>query len=152
MDFLKACVNDSVLDISSEKISEPASIVKGVSSPKLFAMPMLQRKKSTIFVEFADDLRESSLASAWLSADQNGATSNLAFSDHLQNNTCRSSCLRLPKGQSERRKQSAREPDKLTCPTIPCEILRGSKLSSRPRPLMCECAPIRSMRVRSFTS
>jgi hypothetical protein len=52
MDFLKACVNDSVLDISSEKISEPASIVKGVSSPKLFAMPMLQRKKSTIFVEF----------------------------------------------------------------------------------------------------
>ena len=43
MDFLKACVRASVLLISSEKISEPASIVKGVSSPKDLAMPMLHR-------------------------------------------------------------------------------------------------------------
>ena len=40
IDFLKACVSASVLDISSEKISEPASIVNGVSSPKLLAIPM----------------------------------------------------------------------------------------------------------------
>ena len=41
IDFLKAYVRASVLDISNEKISEPANIVKGVSSPKLFAIPML---------------------------------------------------------------------------------------------------------------
>mmetsp|Transcript_9073 Transcript_9073/g.26731 ORF Transcript_9073/g.26731 Transcript_9073/m.26731 type:complete len:207 (-) Transcript_9073:2-622(-) len=36
----KACVRASVLLISIEKISDPASIVKGVSSPSAFAMPM----------------------------------------------------------------------------------------------------------------
>ena len=98
MDFLKACVNDSVLDISSEKISEPASIVKGVSSPRLFAIPILQKvigqKICRVCFEFGN-LRESSLACAWLATDQNGATSNLAFSDHLQDDACRSSCLTL---------------------------------------------------------
>jgi hypothetical protein len=34
-------VRASVLDISNEKISEPANIVKGVSSPRLFAIPIL---------------------------------------------------------------------------------------------------------------
>jgi hypothetical protein len=37
-------------------------------------------------------------------------------------------------------------------PTMPCEVARGSSESSRPRPRMCEWAPMRSMRVRSFTS
>ena len=36
----------SVFDISSEKISEPASIVKGVSSPKLFAIPILRKEEN----------------------------------------------------------------------------------------------------------
>jgi len=40
IDFLNAYVSASVFDISSEKISEPASIVKGVSSPKLLAIPI----------------------------------------------------------------------------------------------------------------
>lgn len=34
MDFLKDCVRASVLLISSEKISLPAMLVKGVSVPK----------------------------------------------------------------------------------------------------------------------
>lgn len=37
---LNAYVNASVLDISKENISEPASIVKGVFAPKLFAIPI----------------------------------------------------------------------------------------------------------------
>ena len=40
IDFLKACVSASVLDISSENISDPANIVNGVSSPRLFAIPI----------------------------------------------------------------------------------------------------------------
>jgi hypothetical protein len=50
IDFRKAWVSDSVFDISREKISEPASIVKGVSSPKLLAIPILEKVK--FFVEF----------------------------------------------------------------------------------------------------
>ena len=48
MDFLKACVRASVFDISREKISEPASIVKGVSSPRLLAMPILNQRNKEI--------------------------------------------------------------------------------------------------------
>lgn len=40
----------------------------------------------------------------------------------------------------------------LTYPTIPWEIFLGSRLSSRPRPLIWEWAPIRSIRVISLTS
>ena len=40
IDFLKDCVSASVFDISREKISEPASIVNGVSSPRDLAIPM----------------------------------------------------------------------------------------------------------------
>lgn len=40
MDFLNAYVRASVLDISREKISEPANIVNGVSSPRLLAIPI----------------------------------------------------------------------------------------------------------------
>lgn len=40
IDLLKACVNASVLLIYNENIYEPASIVKGTSSPKLFAIAM----------------------------------------------------------------------------------------------------------------
>ena len=38
IDLLKACVRASVLLISNEKIYDPANIVKGTSSPKLFAI------------------------------------------------------------------------------------------------------------------
>mmetsp|Transcript_14481 Transcript_14481/g.39212 ORF Transcript_14481/g.39212 Transcript_14481/m.39212 type:complete len:214 (-) Transcript_14481:33-674(-) len=37
------------------------------------------------------------------------------------------------------------------CPTMPCDTALASRASSRPRPRMWECAPIRSMRVRSLT-
>ena len=40
IDFLKAWVRASVLLISSEKISEPASMVNGVSSPRDLAIPI----------------------------------------------------------------------------------------------------------------
>jgi Ni,Fe-hydrogenase I small subunit len=40
IDRLKAWVSAYVLLISREKIYDPASIVKGTSSPKLFAMAM----------------------------------------------------------------------------------------------------------------
>eukprot|EP00959_Pyramimonas_sp_CCMP1952_P113038 2362874-Pyramimonas_sp.AAC.1 len=40
MALRKACVSASVLFISREKISEPAIMAKGVSSPSAFAMPM----------------------------------------------------------------------------------------------------------------
>lgn len=39
-----------------------------------------------------------------------------------------------------------------SCPTIPWDTPRGSRASSSPRPRMCECAPMRSMRVKSLTS
>ena len=38
------------------------------------------------------------------------------------------------------------------CPTMPCETARASKASSRPSPLICECAPIRSILVKSLIS
>jgi hypothetical protein len=38
------------------------------------------------------------------------------------------------------------------CPTMPCDTARASSASSSPRPRMCECAPMRSMRVRSRIS
>lgn len=37
-------------------------------------------------------------------------------------------------------------------PTIPCEVVRGSRASSRPRPLMWEWAPMRSILVSSWAS
>lgn len=40
----------------------------------------------------------------------------------------------------------------LLCPTMPCDTTRASSASSRPRPRMCEWAPMRSIRVRSRTS
>lgn len=40
IDFRNACVSASVLDISSEKISDEASDVKGTSGPSDCAMPM----------------------------------------------------------------------------------------------------------------
>lgn len=48
IDLRKAWVRASVLDISREKISEPASIVKGVSSPRLLAIPMLHTQTEVI--------------------------------------------------------------------------------------------------------
>eukprot|EP00755_Sulcionema_specki_P021765 Sspe_Gene.74896::Locus_46807_Transcript_1_1_Confidence_1.000_Length_1484::g.74896::m.74896 len=39
-----------------------------------------------------------------------------------------------------------------SCPTMPCPCVRASNASSSPNPRMCECAPIRSTRVTSFTS
>ncbi len=44
MDFLNACVNASVLLISSEKISLPAIAVNGVSDPSDWAMPVNKTK------------------------------------------------------------------------------------------------------------
>ena len=43
MDFLKACVNASVLLISNEKISLPAIAVNGVSGPNDWDMPGIER-------------------------------------------------------------------------------------------------------------
>ena len=40
MALRNACVSASVFDISIEKISEPAIIANGVSSPSAFAMPI----------------------------------------------------------------------------------------------------------------
>ena len=40
MERRKAYVNASVLDISNEKISDPASMLNGVLSPKLLAIPI----------------------------------------------------------------------------------------------------------------
>ena len=107
-------MSDSVLDISSEKISEPASIVKGVSSPKLLAIPILKKtkaklegqnsrmvqKKNSLCAEFVPltlklYLREGSFTSTWLSTNEDGSASNLAFPDHAQNDTCRSSGINL---------------------------------------------------------
>jgi len=100
IDLRKACVSASVLDISSEKISEPASIVKGVSSPKLLAMPMLHTKsqsasKLTRRLAQIDDLREGSLACAGLATDQDGASRDLALSNHAQDDSCSPSRIGL---------------------------------------------------------
>ena len=51
----------SVFDISSEKISEPASIVNGVSSPRLFAIPILLTvKRGKVRSQNSRILRETS--------------------------------------------------------------------------------------------
>ena len=50
IDFLKDWVKASVLDISSEKISEPANIVNGVSSPNLFAIPKTPNPQREAFI------------------------------------------------------------------------------------------------------
>ena len=87
MDFLKAWVRASVLDISREKISEPAIIVKGVSSPRALAMPMLCD---------LEQLRDRSFSSAGLSADQDRASRHLALLDDLHYDTRGLSRLQLP--------------------------------------------------------
>ena len=59
IDFLKAWVSASVFDISREKISEPASIVNGVSSPRLFAMPILYQRKKKVSEKLTEELKSS---------------------------------------------------------------------------------------------
>src|SRR2546429_9457774 len=46
MDFLKACVRASVLDISYENTSDAEIIVNGVSSPKDLAIPIIRHGTS----------------------------------------------------------------------------------------------------------
>mmetsp|Transcript_32247 Transcript_32247/g.54149 ORF Transcript_32247/g.54149 Transcript_32247/m.54149 type:complete len:203 (+) Transcript_32247:1323-1931(+) len=112
----KACVSASVLFISNEKISEPAIMAKGVSSPSALAMPM--------------------------------AMAVLPVPGCPARSTARPAIL--PSRIIDRITPAARRA--FPWPTIPCETARASSASSRPRPRMCECAPMRSMRVKSLTS
>jgi hypothetical protein len=82
IDFLKDCVRASVFDISRENISDPASIVKGVSSPSDFAIPMLNMDQSLM-----EGLRDSGLSRAWLSSNEDGSACNFTFSNHRENNS-----------------------------------------------------------------
>ena len=50
IDFLKACVKASVLPISSENISLPAILVKGVSVPRACDIPGIQTLNSNNLV------------------------------------------------------------------------------------------------------
>ena len=95
IDFLKAWVKASVLDISREKISEPASIVNGVSSPSDLAIPILKWNKIRLLN--LDYLRNGSFTSTGLTTDEDGSTSDLLVSDHLEDNTSGSSCVDLNK-------------------------------------------------------
>ena len=113
---LKACVSASVLLISSENISLPAMLVKGVSCPNACAMP---------------------IAIAVLPVPGWPAIK-------------RALPAILPSLIISSIKPAARRA--FFWPTIPCETALGSSESSRPKPLMCEWAPIRSMRVISLTS
>ena len=56
------------------------------------------------------------------------------------------------RGNSNRARTTPAALRAFTWPTIPWDTFLASKASSRPRPRMCECAPMRSMRVRSLTS
>mmetsp|Transcript_34488 Transcript_34488/g.88484 ORF Transcript_34488/g.88484 Transcript_34488/m.88484 type:complete len:227 (+) Transcript_34488:951-1631(+) len=116
MERLKACVRASVLLISREKISEPASIVKGVSSPKALAMPMAMAVLPVPGWPAMSTARPA-IFSSWIIARMTPAARLAAF-----------------------------------WPTMPCETMRASSASSRPRPRMCECAPMRSSRWTSRTS
>mmetsp|Transcript_7922 Transcript_7922/g.21853 ORF Transcript_7922/g.21853 Transcript_7922/m.21853 type:complete len:210 (-) Transcript_7922:4-633(-) len=111
-----AWVKASVLLISSEKISLPANIVKGVSSPNAFAIPM-------------------AMAVFPVPGCPAMSTARPAI---------------LPSCVMERMMPAARLA--AFWPTIPCETMRASSASSRPKPRMCECAPMRSRRCTSRTS
>lgn len=116
IDRLKACVSASVLLISSEKISLPAMLVKGVSWPRACAMPIAM---AVLPVPGCPAMRMARPAI-------------------------------FPSLIISRMRPAARRA--FFWPTIPCETPRASNESSSPRPRMCECAPMRSIRVISRTS
>lgn len=106
----------SVLFISSEKISDAAIVVKGVSEPSACDMPIAI---AVLPVPGCPAMR----------------MALPAMSPSLIIERMTPAALRA-----------------LACPTIPCETIRASSESSRPSPRMWEWAPMRSMRVMSFTS
>jgi len=93
IDLRKAWVSDSVLDISRDKISEPANMVKGVSSPKLLAIPILITVN--VNIEEGFDLRNGGLSSSGLSSDKHSTTGDLSISDHVKDDTGSASSLAL---------------------------------------------------------
>mmetsp|Transcript_106324 Transcript_106324/g.295841 ORF Transcript_106324/g.295841 Transcript_106324/m.295841 type:complete len:209 (-) Transcript_106324:2-628(-) len=116
MERLKACVKASVLLISKEKISEPANMVKGVSSPRALAIPIA----IAVFPVPgwpAMRIARPAIFPSWIICKMTPAARLAPF-----------------------------------CPTMPCDTIRASRASSRPRPRMCECAPMRSSRCTSRTS
>mmetsp|Transcript_42700 Transcript_42700/g.87185 ORF Transcript_42700/g.87185 Transcript_42700/m.87185 type:complete len:202 (-) Transcript_42700:81-686(-) len=116
MERRNACVNASVLLISSEKISLAANMVNGVSSPSACAMPIAMAVLPVPGCPARSTARPAILPS-WIMRSTMPAA------------------LRAS-----------------NWPTMPCDVLRGSSESSRPKPRMWECAPMRSIRVTSFTS
>lgn len=111
IDFLKAYVRASVFDISRENISEPASIVNGVSSPSAFAMPIaiavLPVPGCPPISIALPAILPSLIIVKIIPADF------LAF-NYTPNHTLTKSAI--------------------TYPTMPWEIFLGSRLSSRPSP------------------
>ena len=83
----------SVFDISREKISEPASMVKGVSSPSDLAIPIL--RKDNEIRKFSVYLRDGGLSSTGLSSNEDGSSSNLTLTDHVEDDTSGSSGVSL---------------------------------------------------------
>mmetsp|Transcript_25214 Transcript_25214/g.43077 ORF Transcript_25214/g.43077 Transcript_25214/m.43077 type:complete len:210 (+) Transcript_25214:323-952(+) len=116
IDRRNACVSASVLFISSEKISDAAIVVNGVSAPSACAIPIAI---AVLPVPGWPAIR----------------IARPAMSPSLIMERMTPAALRAP-----------------AWPTMPCETILASSASSRPRPRMCECAPIRSIRVMSFTS
>jgi hypothetical protein len=81
------------LDISREKISEPASIVKGVSSPRLLAIPILY--KETQLAMWEGHLRKGGFTGTGLSSNKDGSSSDFAFSDHAEDDSSSSTGISL---------------------------------------------------------
>lgn len=248
IDFLNACVSASVFDISREKISEPASMVNGVSSPRLLAIPMamavlpvpgwppirmalpaifysliickitpaallastcIQKKRDWLTNCCRNIFRKLTLSSEWCLLHHRFPRILLNWEckeDSVENCWTRENGSRVwmmsafikhftatpPKLSTDHQKAWRSKLDGfkfelflqelpwwfvqwhwmseqyfdtrltsqifkiahaiLTCPTIPCEIFLGSRLSSRPSPLIWLCAPILSIRVMSLTS
>ena len=176
IDFLIAWVKASVLLISREYISEPAMLVNGVSWPSAWAIPIaiavfpgrnkkfqwlppLYIEKKFLYGKHINYSIEKGVTCSWLTSKKNSSTSNFTFLYHFKDNSSSSSGSEL--SHHSLRYLEIKHHIQIDFPQIAEKLKfkhtagltwRGSRLSSRPRPRMCEWAPILSMRVISRTS
>src|SRR5579862_6366565 len=139
IDFLKACVRASVLDISYENISDAEIIVNGVSSPKDLAIPIIRHGTS-------GQSRKERTRPGQVRFESGG----------IGDVPMAMAVFPVPGGPAIKTARPAIFPSLIICrtmpadflalswPTMPCEEKRGWRVSSRPIPRMWEWLPILS--------
>ena len=106
--------------------------------------------------------RDGGLAGTRLASNEDGTASNTPLPNHLQDDARRLArvCLAhhtCATGDADGETRGQGSPPRLKQEgaqqsNSPWLTARASRASSSPRPRMCECAPMRSMRVMSLTS